>query len=191
MKIDRAIRAIASAGCCALLLAASSAQTPSSDTAGSNASAADKTFARKALAGGMAEVELGQLAAQKANSEDVKQFGQKMADDHSKLNDQMKPVAAQLGVTPPDGIPAAEKALEAKLKMLSGEAFDKAYMKAMVKDHRQDLMEFKKEVATGKSSALKDAASQGQQVIAEHLKMAEDIAKKVGAGVTSTTAKNE
>jgi len=112
----------------------------------------------------------------------VKQFGQKMVDDHSKMNEQMKPIASELGVAPPDSIPPAEKPLETKLKGLSGDAFDKAYMQAMVKDHRQDRMEFRKEASTGKSSAVKEAASQGQQVISEHLKMAEDIAKKHGAG---------
>jgi putative membrane protein len=141
------------------------------------------------MAGGKAEVELGQLAAQKGNSEDVKAFGQKMVDDHTKLNDQMKPVASQLGVTAPSTIPPAEKALETKLKSMSGDAFDKAYMRAMLKDHRQDLMEFKKEASTAKSPQVKEAAAQGEQVISEHLKLAEDVAKKVGATGTTASAK--
>ncbi len=193
MKVSRVVPAFVAAGCFALLLGAAGVRAQSGGkggTAGGNASAADKMFVKKAMAGGMAEVELGQLAAQKGNSDDVKQFGQKMVDDHSKLNDQMKPVASQLGVTPPGSMPPAEKALETRLKGLSGDAFDKAYIQAMVKDHRQDLMEFKKEASTAKSSAVKDAASQGEQVVSEHLKMAEQIAKKHGATATSAIAKN-
>src|SRR3569832_2217582 len=100
----------------------------------SDASASDKKFVRSALEGGNAEVKLGQLAAQKGSSEDVKQFGQRMVDDHTKLGDQMKQIAQQQGISVPEGIPSKDKALEAKLNSLSGEAFDSAYIKAMVKD---------------------------------------------------------
>ena len=97
-----------------------------------SASSSDKKFVQSALEGGNAEVKLGQLAAQKGTSEDVKQFGQKMVDDHTKLGDQMKQIAQQQGIDVPDGIPAKDKDLETKLNSLSGDAFDKAYIKAMV-----------------------------------------------------------
>ena len=82
---------------------ASSASGSASQASGSagQASAADKKFVTKAMQGGMAEVQLGQLASQKASSQEVKDFGQKMVDDHTKLNEQMTPIAAQLGLTPP------------------------------------------------------------------------------------------
>ncbi len=67
------------------------------------ASPADKKFLKEAMQGGLAEVQLGQLAAQKGNSEDVKQFGQKMTEDHSKLNQQMQPMAQQVGIYPAHG----------------------------------------------------------------------------------------
>ena len=109
-----------------------------------SASTSDNKFVLSALEGGNAEVELGQLAAQKGSSQDVKQFGQKMVDDHTKLGDQMKRVAEKEGINPPNTIPPKDRALEAKLKSLSGDAFDTAYIKAMVKDHRHDLSEFNK-----------------------------------------------
>ena len=62
----------------------------------------DRMFVKKALQGGMAEVQLGQLTLQKSNNDQVKQFAQHMIDDHTKLNDQMKPVAQQVGVAVPD-----------------------------------------------------------------------------------------
>ena len=193
MKLIKAVPFMMGTGLLAMSLSAPGAQAQSDDMKGTgsgsgNASAADKMFVKKAMAGGMAEVELGQLAAEKGSSDEVKQFGQKMVDDHGKMNDQMKPIATQLGVEPPSSIPPDAKALEAKLKGLSGKAFDTAYVQAMVKDHRKDLMEFKKEASSGTSSAVKDAASQGSQVVAEHLKMAQEISKKQGASGMSPAA---
>lgn len=143
-----------------------------------SASSSDKKFVVSALQGGNAEVKLGQLAAQKGSSEDVKQFGQKMVDDHTKLGDQMKQIAQQQGISAPEGLSGKDKALETKLNSLSGDEFDKAYIKAMVKDHQKDLSEFKKEASSGNDTSIKDAASQGAQVISEHLQMAEQMAQK-------------
>ncbi len=186
MKFNQCVPALVGAGCLALLFSAPIARAQADSMGGGkDASPADKMFVKKAMAGGMAEVELGKLAAEKGNSAEVKQFGQHMVDDHSKMNDQMKPIASQIGVTPPSSIPPAEKALETKLNGLSGAAFDKAYIQAMVKDHRKDLMEFKKEASTGKSSAVKDAATQGVEVISGHLKMAEDLSSKHGGSAMS------
>src|SRR5258708_22471067 len=89
---------------------------------------ADQTFVRKALEGGAAEVQLGQLAQQKSQSEDVKQFGQKMVEDHTRLGDQMKPIAQQLGVKEPNGPSKNDKQLMAKLEGVSGQQFDQAYI---------------------------------------------------------------
>ena len=143
-----------------------------------NASSADKKFVHSALEGGNAEVALGQLAVQKGSSEDVKQFGQKMVDDHTKMGEQMKQVAQQEGVDVPDGMPAKDRALQAKLRSLSGDSFDKAYIKAMVQDHQKDLSEFQKEADSGNDTSIKDAASQGSQIISQHLQMAREMARK-------------
>jgi putative membrane protein len=138
----------------------------------------DKQFIRTALEGGMAEVQLGQLATQKSSNPDVKEFGQKMVDDHTKLGDQMKQVAAQMNVKVPDSLSSKDKATMAKLSALNGDAFDKAYIKDMVKDHKKDEKEFKQEAMNASNPALKDAASQGAQVIGQHLQMIEQIAQK-------------
>jgi putative membrane protein len=161
---------------CALPAAAQSGM--SGAQASTQASAADKHFVEKALQGGTAEVKLGQLASEKASSEDVKEFGQKMVEDHTKLGDQMKQVAEQVSVSPPSGLSPQDEALYTRLQGLSGDQFDKTYIKAMVKDHRTDLNEFKKEATAGKSPEVKDAAEQGEKVIASHLRMIEQIAQK-------------
>jgi putative membrane protein len=145
----------------------------------SAASAKDKLFVTKAMQGSMAEVQLGQLASQNASSQQVKDFGQKMVDDHTKLNEQMKPVAAQLGITPPTSVSPKQQALMTKLQGLNGAAFDKAYVDAMVADHKEDDKDFKAEETSGKNMQVKDAATQGEPVIAEHLQMIEQIQQKM------------
>jgi putative membrane protein len=137
----------------------------------------DKHFVEAALKGGMAEVELGKLAADKGASEDVKMFGRKMVEDHTKMGDQMKTVAAKVGVTPPSMSGAEAMAEKAKLEMLSGKSFDDAYIKAMVKDHEEDLADFKKEAETGTSPSVKNAARQGETVVSHHLAMIRKIAQ--------------
>lgn len=141
---------------------------------------ADKAFVKKALGGSMAEVEMGKLALEKSNNDQVKQFAQKMVDDHGKMIDQMKPVAEQLGVKVPDQPPSGEVKKMDKMKTLSGDAFDKAYAKDMVADHKKDDKEFKQEAQMTKNSQLKDLVMQADQTIAGHLQMAQQLEQQVG-----------
>jgi putative membrane protein len=138
----------------------------------------DTAFVKKAARGGLAEVELGQLAVQKASSEEVKKFGQRMVDDHSKANDELKQVAAQEHIDLPQDLSAKDKATKARLEKLSGEQFDKAYMTDMVKDHQKDVAEFEHESKTAKVPAVKSFAQQTLPTLREHLKEAEKIAPK-------------
>jgi len=137
----------------------------------------DKAFVKKAMQGGMAEVDLGKLAAEKGSSEDVKQFGQQMVDDHSKLNEQMKPVAAQLGVSAPKEPSKKDQELKTKLQALSGQQFDEAYIKAMLKDHKKDHDEFSNEAQNAQDPNVKQVAQQGDQLIQQHLQHIEQIAQ--------------
>jgi putative membrane protein len=159
--------------------------TSSKHSAGTAAS--DKSFVKKAAEGGLAEVELGQLATQKASSEEVKKFGQRMVDDHSKANDQLKQVAAQQQIDLPTEPSAKDKATKARLEKLSGEKFDRAYMSDMVKDHRKDVGEFAHEAKMGKDPAIKSFAESTLPTLREHLKEAEKIAPTQ----KKTSAKNE
>lgn len=138
----------------------------------------DAMFVKKAARGGLAEVELGQLAVQKASSEEVKKFGQRMVDDHGKANEQLKQVAAQEHIELPTEPGAQEKATKARLEKLSGEQFDKAYMSDMVKDHQKDVAEFARESKIAKDPAVKSFAQQTLPTLREHLKEAEKIAPK-------------
>ena len=143
---------------------------------------ADSRFIMEAAEGGMAEVELGRLATEKASSDDVKKFGQRMVDDHTKANDQLKSIAAQKNITLPSGVGAKNKAEMDRLSKLSGAEFDKAYIAHMVADHRKDVAEFQREANSGKDADVKGFASQTLPTLQEHLKLAEDIHGKVGLG---------
>jgi len=139
--------------------------------------AADNRFITKAAEGGMAEVEMGQLAVQHASSEKVKAFGQRMIDDHSKANDELKKIASQKGVTLPSTIDAKSKAAIDRLSKLNGAEFDRAYMQEMVKDHHEDVAEFQKEAQSGDDADVKDFASKTVPTLQDHLKMAEETEK--------------
>jgi putative membrane protein len=140
--------------------------------------AADRQFVKKAAEGGLAEVQLGQLATEKAASPEVKQFGQRMVDDHTKANEQLKQVASDEGVTIPDKLSAKDAATKARLEKLSGKAFDHAYMRDMVMDHTKDVSDFRMESKNAKDPAVKDFATQTLPTLESHLKDAKSIAPK-------------
>ncbi len=159
--------------------------TSMTSTNGAGSTALDKKFLHTAAEGGLTEVQLGQLASQKASRDDVKQFGQKMVTDHTQLNQDLKPFADSKGVTIPTSLDPKDQALYNKLNGLSGPAFDKAYLAAMVKDHKQDTREFTAEAKTTKDPDLKAAVQKGLTVIQQHTTMVEQLAKAKGSAPSS------
>jgi putative membrane protein len=146
--------------------------------AGTPESLGDQAFVSKALEGGDAEVQLGQLAEQKSQSNDVKEFAQKMVADHTQMGDKLfKPIAKQLGLSASKGPSKKDKKLIAKLQGLSGTEFDTEYITVMLKDHQQDLKDFKSEAETAQDPIVKQAAQDGARVISQHLQMIEQIAQ--------------
>jgi putative membrane protein len=137
----------------------------------------------------MAEVELGKLAAQKATNADVKAFGQRMVDDHTKANDQLKGIASQENITLPTDLSAKDKAEQNRLSKLSGEAFDRAYINHMVMDHKKDVADFQKEANGGKNDAIKNFASQTLPTLQDHLKQAQDAQRNVKASAATKSSK--
>ena len=145
---------------------------------------ADNHFVMEAAQGSMAEVELGQLAADKASNAKVKEFGQRMVTDHGKAGEELKTLAASKNITLPTAIDAKQKATKDRLSKLSGAAFDRAYMADMVKDHQMDAAAFHKEATSGHDPEIKAWASKTGNMVDEHLKMARDIQKQVAAKPT-------
>ena len=143
----------------------------------------DKMFLRQAAEGGIAEVQFGQLAAQKGGSDDVKAFGQKMVDDHSALNKEIADAADSAGVMLPKRINKTDQAEYDKLNGLSGDEFDTEYLILMVKAHHQDLREFRLEAAGTEDPALRETVMKAQKLIHEHLVMVDSLAKSKGIEV--------
>jgi putative membrane protein len=172
---------------CALLPAAGLAQNSAkpSPVKGSEmkgkVSASDRKFVRTAAQGGLAEVELGKLATEKASSEEVKKFGQRMVDDHTKAGDQLKEIASEKGIVVPQQLSPKDKMTRDRLAKLSGEQFDKAYMSDMVKDHVQDVAEFQKESQSGGDSDVKDFAAKTLPTLQDHLRQAKELAPSARA----------
>ena len=139
----------------------------------------DQTFLKGAVEGGLAEVELGQLAVEKSSNEDVKRFAQRMVEDHGKANEDLKQLASQKGVSLPSEPSAKQKAKKERLSKLSGDEFDRAYMSDMLKDHRTDIAAFEQESDSGMDSDIKKFASQALPILREHLKQAESVTGKI------------
>jgi putative membrane protein len=133
-------------------------------------STADKNFILAAAQGGMTEVKLGELAAQKAMRDDVKAFGQMMVKDHSAINDDLKALAAQKGVTLPDSLDAKHQGMVDKMAALTDSEFDNAYIAGMIKDHKMDAKEFKAESAETKDADIKSFLDKSIPVVDGHLK---------------------
>jgi len=153
---------------------ADSANTAKADTAkkDSSASAVDKDDAKFAVAaanGGMAEVELGTLAQEKAVNAKVKDFGSMMVKDHSKANDEMKALAKSKGITLPDSIDSKEQKVKSDLSAKSGADFDKAYVSNMIDDHKEDIKEFEDAAKNVKDPDLKAFAVKTLPTLKMHL----------------------
>jgi len=129
----------------------------------------DKMFVRHVSESGYAQVQLGQLAAQKASSPEVKKLGQKMVDDHKQLAADMAPVSDEYGVREPTKMAKADQEEFDKLSAMSGTDFDKEYLAYTLKDHRQDMGSFRREQKTTRDPELQEALASGVKVIAEHL----------------------
>jgi putative membrane protein len=136
---------------------------------------AEHEFIKDAASGGMMEVELGRLAATRAASPRVKEFGQRMVDDHGKANNELKQIAKQESVTLPETMTDQHREEVSRLSNLQGAEFDRAYMQAMLKDHQEDVEKFRQEASSGKDSSVRDFAKKTLPVLQSHLKMAQDI----------------
>ena len=147
----------------------------------------DGKFVKDAAIGGMTEVALGKLAQEKASSEAVKQFGQKMIDDHSKAGEDLKKAATKASISVPDSIDSKHQARIDKLSKLSGADFDKAYIKDQLKDHQEDVRAFEREAQNGSDPGVKQFASKTLPTLQEHLSMVKDLNK----GKSATTSMNQ
>jgi putative membrane protein len=173
------------------------AQSPSPDTMNSartmpgktaKLSHADREFIENAAKGGMAEVELGQLAQTHASNDQVKQFAARMVTDHSKANEELRQLAQEKGVTLPAGPSHMDNHEMTKLSKLTGADFDRAYMDNMLKDHQKDVKEFQKQASKAKDPDVKGFAAKTLPTLQEHLQLAQTADQTVGGKKATKTS---
>jgi putative membrane protein len=135
----------------------------------------DRNFVMEAAMSGMAEVELGRLAVERGSSDAVKQFGQRMVDDHTRANEELMQLVSGLGLALPTTLGAKHRAAVNKMSRLSGAQFDRAYSKQMVADHQKAVSLFQREADRGTHAELKTFAGGKLPALQEHLSMARQL----------------
>ncbi|HLL72680.1 MAG TPA: DUF4142 domain-containing protein [Pyrinomonadaceae bacterium] len=147
-------------------------------------SSSDRKFAMTAAMGGMAEVEMARMALTRASSDAVKQYAQKMIDDHTTANAELMQIASSKGITLPTAPDAKQRAMMAKMQNLSGAAFDREYvMNAGHKDHQKMEKLFRDESMKGRDADLKAFAAKTLPVVQMHLQMARDLHNQMMGGM--------
>jgi len=153
----------------ALLITVAAGALPLAAHAADNVSAADKAFVAMVSQGGMFEVKLGQLAAEQGGTQDIKDQGTTEAHDHQLVGDKLSAIAKAAGLPIADSLnPEFQKKLD-DLKALSGSAFDKAYLSAMVDIHHKDGAAFAQEAKSGANPDLRAFAAETHRIVVRHL----------------------
>jgi len=171
--------ALAVAGLAGLAGAAETAPDPAQAQAAA-LSKQDTDFFEDAAQGGLLEVRLGQLAVKQAESEDVRKFGQRMVDDHGKLNGQLAHFAQQKkGLVMPHALDRKHQEQVDKLARESGEKFDHEYMSLMPEEHQKDIKAFEKQAKDGHDPDVKLFAANALPTLQEHLAQAQQIEARI------------
>ena len=139
-------------------------------------SKADQSFIKEAIQGNLGEIQMGQLAQQKGDSDGVRSFGKMLATDHGENNSKAAQVAQSLNVTPPTEPSKEAKKTYDRLAKLSGPAFDRAFAKDMVADHKKDIKKFEKE-SKSKDQAVAQFANDTLPALHKHLDAAQSLGK--------------
>jgi putative membrane protein len=142
----------------------------------------DRDFFIRAGQSGMAEIALGQMALQKSQNEEVKKFAQMMVDDHTRTNQELLTLAQSKNLTIPADVSSRQRATADRLGRLSGEEFDRAYMKQMVKDHEASVKLFQRESERGGDAEAKAFAARTLPALRGHLQMAQSINSNLKGG---------
>ena len=160
-----------------LALMLSSGALFAADTDGSRGqlTSSDFKFVTDATRGGMEEVQLGQLAQQKANNTAIRDFGQRMVTDHQKANDDLKQIVQKKGALIPTSLSHSETSTLEHLQKLSVADFDKAYISYMFRDHKKDVKEFEKATKNLSDPELKAFAEKTLPTLQEHLTQAQNL----------------
>ncbi len=139
-----------------------------------------QSFLQKAAEGQQAEIALGRLASERAKSQQVKQFGAQMMEDHRKASVEIQQLASKEGVALPTELTGKHKDKHEQFARLSGGEFDRAYIGYMLRDHRKDVKEFERNVKAMKDPRVQQWAEGTLPLLKQHLRQAQLIASSIG-----------
>jgi putative membrane protein len=154
-----------------------------SETRQAELASQDLQFAQDAAMGGLKEVTLGGLAQQRAEDDQVVQFGQRMVQDHGQANERLMAIAEEKGIQLPQQLPQDVQQTYQELQQLSDAEFDRAYMDEMVTDHEEDVQAFERQAQSGQDPDLRAFAQETLPTLHEHLELAEQIRAQVTAAI--------
>ncbi|MES2572577.1 MAG: DUF4142 domain-containing protein [Verrucomicrobiota bacterium] len=140
----------------------------------------EETFVLKAAQDELMQIQLGELAQQKGRRAGVTKFADSMVTDHTRLNDALKALASQKGITLPDRLDAIHAGVVDRLSKLEGEQFDKAYIDEMIRTHRTSISGFEEAAKISRDTDLRTFLSRGLPALKTHLKQIQNI--QFGAG---------
>lgn len=139
----------------------------------------DQRFLVEAAMGSLAEVNLGQLGLDRAQSQDVKKFAQRLMDDHGKSLAQMQALADKQEIKMPEQVDEKHNQVFAKLSRVGGKEFDQTFVREMIKDHEANVRAFEKESLSVNNPQIKAWAQETLPVLREHLQSAQDLSKQL------------
>jgi putative membrane protein len=139
-----------------------------------------REFLEKAAEGQQLEIAFGQLAAERAAAEEVKEFGVQMMDDHRKTSAEIRQLASKEGVTLPVELTGKHRDKKDEFARLSGSDFDRAYMRYMLRDHRKDLKAFERSAKAINNPQVQEWAKGTLPLLRQHLRKAQQVAASIG-----------
>lgn len=160
---------------------AQDAQQPQAQAEPMQVAQEDLDFAAEAAQGGLMEVRLGELAQQQGKAQAVKDFGERMVQDHGAANDKLKQIAEQKGIELPQDLAEEAQATLEELQQQQGAEFDQAYIDEMVSDHEEDVAAFEDYVENAQDQDLRAFAEETLPTLREHLEMARQTQEQVAA----------
>lgn len=136
-------------------------------------------FLGQAVQDSLAEIELCEMALEKTANDDVKAFAQRMIDEHGQMGRQFEQVAGKMNIDLPKQEEDEDKKVMQEMQKLSGAEFDRKFIQHNVEDHEKDVKVFRHYAKEAGDEQIRNLAAEGVQRLGEHLKMAQEIARKL------------
>jgi len=165
-------------------------------TAGARDAAADekeetdpaRAFVKEAYIANLFEVQLGQIAAQRVQDDQIKQFARTMVQDHQQANQQLKQIAQGIGLQTNEQLDRVHQAKLAKLQKCQSADFDRKYINCQAAGHMANVLEFRYQAKSAQNDQVKQYAAQTLPKLEQHLKHATELANKQAGGDEARTA---